>query len=242
LQAGRRYTLTHNDLTGNLTLSIGREYNRQQLDGWYTRILRDEVLAEWRLTADGGPLSLHVFCHVSGEEGWPAPPALRNFIFQREMTLVLDSIAHAERALLDAQPAAAAAHVFVHLISDLEDLNRIVAWGQLGDRSTWQKGEGGSVFKTLLAGLFPPPPPAAVAQSTALPAAPTAQPAAAAKLASGGANSVRPSSPARLVPTRMRPASWAADSAAVDGRSSGLAPVEAIVSNSQGAKKQEITR
>ncbi|KAI7839280.1 hypothetical protein COHA_006978 [Chlorella ohadii] len=123
LAAGRRYTLTHNDVTGSLQLSIGREYNQAQLSDWYTRMLRDEILAEWRDTAapvrgssssgagsssdgEGGGWrsapqpSLHIYCHVSGEELWPAPPALRSFIFQREMTLVLDTIMHAERDIL----------------------------------------------------------------------------------------------------------------------------------------------
>ncbi len=44
----RRYTLTHNDVTGALALSIGSEYNSAQLEGWYVRMIRDEVLAEWR--------------------------------------------------------------------------------------------------------------------------------------------------------------------------------------------------
>jgi len=48
---------------------------------------RDEVLAEWCF-ASNGCATLHVYCHVSGEERWLAPPALRNYIFQREMPLV----------------------------------------------------------------------------------------------------------------------------------------------------------
>ena len=50
-------------------------------------VCRDEVLAEWCLGSDGS-VKLHVYCHVSGEERWLAPPALRNYIFQREMPLV----------------------------------------------------------------------------------------------------------------------------------------------------------
>ena len=100
----------------------GREYNRAQLDGWYTRMLRDEILAEWRETAapvrssssgngsssngsgsegeDGGwrntpQPSLHVYCHVSGEELWPAPPALRSFIFQVRPVMLLQAARHA---------------------------------------------------------------------------------------------------------------------------------------------------
>ena len=49
------------------------------------RLLRDEVLAEWRW--EGAP-TLHVHCHVSGQERWLAPPQLRNYIFKREMALV----------------------------------------------------------------------------------------------------------------------------------------------------------
>ncbi len=57
--------------------------------GWYVRLLRDEVLAEWQL--DGPSPTLHVHCHVSGQERWLAPPHLRNYIFKREMALVRKS-------------------------------------------------------------------------------------------------------------------------------------------------------
>lgn len=85
----RRYTLTHNDITGALQLSIGSDYNQRQVQGFYTRILRDEITAEWLFGRGGpAPAELHIYCHVSGEERWLAPPQLRNFIFRREMTLV----------------------------------------------------------------------------------------------------------------------------------------------------------
>lgn len=83
----RRYTLTHNDLTGALRLSIGSDFNARQMGGFYTRLLRDEVTAEWDYSAPGGPV-LNVHCHVSGQERWLAPPRLRNYIFRREMALV----------------------------------------------------------------------------------------------------------------------------------------------------------
>ena len=58
--------------------------------GWYVRLLRDEVLAEWQL--DGPSPTLHVHCHVSGQERWLAPPHLRNYIFKREMALVRSTL------------------------------------------------------------------------------------------------------------------------------------------------------
>ena len=85
----RRYTLTHSDLTGDLFLSIGSDYNHQQISGLYTRVMRDEILAEWKEEKDG--LSLHVYCHVSGglifgRVDW------RYAIFHREMPLELRAI------------------------------------------------------------------------------------------------------------------------------------------------------
>jgi hypothetical protein len=45
----RCYTLTHSDRTGDLYLTIGSNFDCEQFSGWYTRLMRDEVLAEWKL-------------------------------------------------------------------------------------------------------------------------------------------------------------------------------------------------
>jgi hypothetical protein len=47
-----------------LSLTIGAEYDKKQISGLYTRLMRDEVLAE--LKNDGGQAVLHVYVHVSG--------------------------------------------------------------------------------------------------------------------------------------------------------------------------------
>jgi hypothetical protein len=49
----RCYTLTHSDTTGDLFLTIGPDFDRAQISGLYTRLMRDEVLAEWREDEDG---------------------------------------------------------------------------------------------------------------------------------------------------------------------------------------------
>eukprot|EP00877_Chromochloris_zofingiensis_P006390 jgi/Chrzof1/2003/Cz10g29110.t1_NYE1[v5.2] len=162
----RCYTLTHNDLTGSLQLSIGPSHNQRQVHGFYTRWLRDEIIAEWRFASsawsDSQPGSLshvpaglaheehnstrsnfafdanalhtsssrsslddnqHVLlitCHVSGEEKWLATPQLRNYIFRREMTLVLETFMYGDRHLLQHHPSLQAAEVWVHFQSDLE--------------------------------------------------------------------------------------------------------------------------
>ncbi len=48
----RVYTLTHSDMTGELFLTIGDQVNQSQISGWYTRLMRDEVVAEWERERD----------------------------------------------------------------------------------------------------------------------------------------------------------------------------------------------
>ena len=44
----RKYTLTHSDITGDLFLSIGPDYDYKKISNFYSKLLRDEVLAEWK--------------------------------------------------------------------------------------------------------------------------------------------------------------------------------------------------
>ncbi len=95
----RRYTLTHSDWTGKLFLSVGLDYNQRQISGWYTRLMRDEVLAEWK--QDEKDYSLHVYFHVSGglvlgRASW------RETIFRSELPLVLETIRYGDRCLFKA--------------------------------------------------------------------------------------------------------------------------------------------
>jgi len=129
--APRRYTLTHSDLTGDLHLTIGPDYNLNQISGWYTRLMRDEVLAEWKDNQDRP--SLHVYCHVSGglvfgRAGW------RDAIFRSEMPLVLEAIRYGDRALFAANPKLDDAPVFVHFQASQPRYNKTEAWGTLADR------------------------------------------------------------------------------------------------------------
>ena len=70
------------------------------------------------------------------------------------MKLVLDTIAYAERRWLKANPTLASAPVFVHLRSDMASLNKVIAWGSLGDKSTWpQAVKGLSVWSLMAAAV-----------------------------------------------------------------------------------------
>lgn len=126
----RRYTLTHSDMTGDLYLTIGLDYDRSQVSGWYTRFMRDEVLGEWKDSQDGP--SLHVYCHVSGglvfgRAGW------RDAIFRSEMPLVLEAIRYGDRTLFAANPRLDHAPVLVHFQASQPRYNKTEAWGILAD-------------------------------------------------------------------------------------------------------------
>ena len=126
----RRYTLTHSDRTGELFLCIGLEYNTRQISGWYTRLMRDEVLAEWKQGKEG--YSLHVYLHISGglvfgRAGW------RETIFRNELPLVLESIRYGDRGLFITYPALEKASIYVHFQSSDSRPSKTEQWGVLSN-------------------------------------------------------------------------------------------------------------
>jgi hypothetical protein len=126
----RRYTLTHSDTTGNLFLSIGTEYDWKQISGFYTRLMRDEVLAE--LKDDGQGIALHVYCHVSGGLVF-GPAGWRNAILHHHMRMVLEALRHGDRELVSCNPDLNRSTVQVHFASDHKRYNCVEAWGSFQD-------------------------------------------------------------------------------------------------------------
>ena len=126
----RAYTLTHSDTSGDLFLTIGNGYVRSQISGFYTRWMRDEVLAEWSV-ADGRYM-LHLYCHVSG--GFVLGPAgWRLHIFRRHLPLVMQALRHGDVGIYDAKPALDKAEVFVHFKASQARYNLVEDWGKMGD-------------------------------------------------------------------------------------------------------------
>jgi hypothetical protein len=106
----RRYTLTHSDRTGDLYLTIGSNFDRKQFSGWYTRLMRDEVLAEWKLE---NQFQLHVYCNVCGGFVF-GTASLREWIFRREMSRVLEAIRYGDSELFTKDTRLDQAEIFVH--------------------------------------------------------------------------------------------------------------------------------
>ncbi|KAH0455757.1 hypothetical protein IEQ34_015789 [Dendrobium chrysotoxum] len=124
----RTYTLTHSDVTARLTLAISQSINRAQ--GWYHKLQRDEVVAEWRKVR--GKMSLHVHCHISGGHFLLDLVAnLRHHIFSRELPVVLKAFVHGDGGLFKAYPDLEDAMVWVYFHSNSPDLHSVECWGPL---------------------------------------------------------------------------------------------------------------
>ena len=126
----RRYTLTHSDRTGELFLSIGKKYNKRQISGLYTRLMRDEVLAELAKEEDG--LVFKVYCYISG--GFVFGKAKWRYnIFRAELPLVLEAIRYGDRNLFKKNPQLDKTPVCIHFQSTINWFNRVENWGTMAD-------------------------------------------------------------------------------------------------------------
>jgi hypothetical protein len=125
----RRYTLTHSDITGELYLSIGNQYNTKQISGLYTRLMRDEVLAEF---AEGNGLVFRVHCHVSG--GFVLGTAKWRYnIFHSELPLVLAAFRYGDRVLFEQNPKLDNTPVVIHFRSTVSRFDKVENWGTMAD-------------------------------------------------------------------------------------------------------------
>ncbi|HEY48031.1 MAG: hypothetical protein AMJ88_03600 [Anaerolineae bacterium SM23_ 63] len=126
----RCYTLTHSDSTGELFLTIGPSYDYEQISGWYTRFMRDEVLAVWEM--DEEDMALHVHVHVSGglilgSAKW------RDKIFRQHMPLVLEAFRYGDRELVKKYPEMDQAPILVHFHAPNPKFDLVETWGILRD-------------------------------------------------------------------------------------------------------------
>jgi len=126
----RRYTLTHSDITGELFLSIGNQYNRKQISKLYTKLMKDEVLAE--LSDEGDNLIFRVYCYVSG--GFVFGTAKWRYnIFHSELPLVLEAIRYGDRNLFEQNPKLDNTPVLIHFQSTDNRFDKVENWGTMAD-------------------------------------------------------------------------------------------------------------
>jgi hypothetical protein len=124
----RRYTLTHSDRTGELFLTVSKDFCKEQVSGVYTRLMRDEVLAEWREV--DGELELHVLCHVSGGVVFGSA-RMRLGIFKQHMRLVLEALRFGDQDVYSGRPELDAARAKVHFCSKDPSLDCVQDYGPM---------------------------------------------------------------------------------------------------------------
>lgn len=118
---GRKYTLTHSDITAELFLTIGLQYAYDKISNQ-----RDEVLAEWKIY--NGYMILYVYVYVDGQQG-PSLTAIRNTIFRRELPLALEAIMYGDRKLFIVHPELNYAPIYIYFDSTNPYYNRFEYWG-----------------------------------------------------------------------------------------------------------------
>lgn len=121
---GRKYTLTHSDITAELYLTIGTIFAYDKITN-----MRDEVLAEWRMTDEGFYLYGTVY---TGNFGPIATP-VRNAIFRRELPLALEAIIYGDREFFFAYPQLVNAPIWIYFDSTVPKYNQFEYWGTIND-------------------------------------------------------------------------------------------------------------
>ena len=123
---GRKYTLTHSDVTVDLFLTVGLVYAEDKIN----LLKRDEVLGDWFII--NNHYTLYLFCHV-GDNPVKEKVMMRYAIFTKELGLAIESIRYGDRALIKAHPYLDQAQIWVNFYSVYPEYNRMVYWGKLED-------------------------------------------------------------------------------------------------------------
>ncbi|MBN9654745.1 staygreen family protein [Halobacillus sp. GSS1] len=118
---GRKYTLTHSDITAELFLTLGLSYAYDKITQ-----MRDEVLAEWRI--ENGRPYLYIYVYVDGQYG-SDQSAVRNAIFRSELPLALEAIRYGDRYFFEAYPELDHAPILIRFDSTDPRYNRYEYWG-----------------------------------------------------------------------------------------------------------------
>jgi hypothetical protein len=121
----RRYTLTHSDITADLFLAIGPDFDYDNITNE-----RDDVLGEWFFTEEG--IRYYVYLHVSGPNGGDKDE-LRSEIFHRELPLALESIRFGDRKFFNTHPELDSSPIVVYFLYINPKDNKAEYWGTFAD-------------------------------------------------------------------------------------------------------------
>lgn len=121
---GRKYTITHSDMTGELFVFVGESFAEDQIT-----VMRDEVRIGWEHYNKSIALIGSVMVDGSGISG---NAYFRNKIFYDEMPTALQALRQADRFLFDKWPDLDNATVYIHFISNNPVYNQVYDFGYIG--------------------------------------------------------------------------------------------------------------
>lgn len=151
----RKYTLTHSDETGELFLTIGKEYDGEGID--YKA--RDEVLGTWCCEENKYYLLLAV--QVDNGEG-VLNTNIRDKIFREELPLAIKAIIFGDNLFIENNKELYDAMIIIKFNSDINEYNCIEEWGCVKDYKydkTRSDGENQNINSQYNQKVFPLPGP-----------------------------------------------------------------------------------
>lgn len=119
---GRKYTMTHDDQTEQLFVSIGYQYDYDQI-----KAIRDEVLTEW--VPHSGQYAMLGKVYVSGGEFDENTTYVRYMIFKREMDKALSAIVMSDQSFYEHFPWFLDFPIYIHFDSILPQYNQVLCFG-----------------------------------------------------------------------------------------------------------------
>ncbi|QUH26404.1 staygreen family protein [Serpentinicella alkaliphila] len=117
---GRKYTLTHSDITAELFLTIGLQFAYDKITS-----MRDEVLAEWKTSNLG--IFLYVYVYIGNFDS--AINAIRNAIFRRELPLALEAIIYGDNEFFATHTQLNYTPIWIYFDSTDPAYNPFEYWG-----------------------------------------------------------------------------------------------------------------
>ncbi|RST76069.1 hypothetical protein D4T97_004575 [Siminovitchia acidinfaciens] len=121
---GRKYTLTHSDITAELFLDIGYVFNHQAIHPK----MRDEVLAEWKKDRKGNYYFIGK-AYVDNGEFSKKVSGTRFNIFKKEMSTALKGIVYGDLPFYSNYPALLDAPMFIHYESSYPAFRQTLYYG-----------------------------------------------------------------------------------------------------------------
>lgn len=126
---GRKYTITHSDNTGDLFVTIGREYAYDKVN----QVIRDEVLISWH--EENGHNYLFGSVFVDGDE-LERNAEMRYEIFNQEMPKANKAMIEADIHLFEQFPELMNADILINFDSEDRKLSKVGYFGKVRDYTT----------------------------------------------------------------------------------------------------------